>query len=256
MMSSESPKKSGGLGASGAILGGTVAVGTGVAYYLSQQQPLKVDETQNVLVIDKTGDVVPKSELAAWDPSKLTVVFVLGGPGSGKGTQCANIVRDYGFIHLSAGDLLRAERARPGSKYGELIETYIREGQIVPMEITISLLEQAMKESGGQKFLIDGFPRKMDQALKFEEQICPSSLVLYFDCSEGTMLKRLLKRGETSGRSDDNIESIKKRFKTFVETSLPVVQHYDQLHKVHKVNCEDTIDRVYEKVRGALNKIN
>jgi|TARA_R110002003_G_scaffold129_8_gene12137 UMP-CMP kinase len=96
-----------------------------------------------------------------WSPDKVTVIFVLGGPGAGKGTQCAKIVADYGFKHLSAGDLLREEQDRPGSEFGEMIKTYIKEGTIVPMEVTIQLLENAMKasmEGGNEKglFLIDG----------------------------------------------------------------------------------------------------
>lgn len=66
-----------------------------------------------------------------FNPKEVTVLYVLGGPGAGKGTQCANLVRDFGFVHLSAGDLLRAEQERPGSQFGELIKTYIREGKIV-----------------------------------------------------------------------------------------------------------------------------
>ncbi|MGH0122536.1 UNVERIFIED_CONTAM: hypothetical protein FKN15_038086 [Acipenser sinensis] len=73
---------------------------------------------------------------------KPQVYFVLGGPGAGKGTQCAKIVEKYGYTHLSAGDLLRAERGRTGSEFGELIENYIRDGKIVPVEITISLLQR------------------------------------------------------------------------------------------------------------------
>jgi UMP-CMP kinase len=99
-----------------------------------------------------------------WDPSEVTVVFVLGGPGAGKGTQCANLVADYGFKHLSAGDLLREEQDRPGSEFGQLIKDYIREGNIVPMEVTIQLLENAMKaamEKENKKlFLIDGMFKK------------------------------------------------------------------------------------------------
>ncbi|KAJ1549652.1 hypothetical protein HK405_006522 [Cladochytrium tenue] len=166
-----------------------------------------------------------------------TVVFVLGGPGAGKGTQCANLVRDFGFIHLSAGDLLREERQRPGSPYGELINTIIKEGQIVPMEITISLLHKAMKESGATRFLIDGFPRAVDQSDKFEEEVCEGKLVLYFECPEEELLKRLLKRGETSGRVDDNIESIKKRFAVFKSTSYPVIEAFEKRGKVAKVAC-------------------
>lgn len=78
---------------------------------------------------------------------KPKVVFVLGGPGAGKGTQCQKIVEKFGFIHLSAGDLLREERAREGSEYGQLIENYIKNGKIVPVEITCSLLENAMNKN-------------------------------------------------------------------------------------------------------------
>ncbi|ETS87721.1 Uridylate kinase [Pestalotiopsis fici W106-1] len=179
----------------------------------------------------------------------VTVVFVLGGPGAGKGTQCANLVKDYGFTHLSAGDLLRAEQERPGSQFGDLIKDYIKNGLIVPMEVTVQLLENAMvadldKSGKGDikgrkgKFLIDGFPRKLDQAHKFEESVCPAKMVLFYDCSENEMEKRLLIRGQTSGRSDDNAESIRKRFRTFVETSMPVVDYYQTQNKVVKINAE------------------
>ena len=97
-----------------------------------------------------------------------------------------------------------------------------------------------------------GFPRKMDQAVKFEEAVCPSQFVLFFDCPEDVMLSRLLKRGETSGRSDDNEESIKKRFKTFVETSMPVVDYFESHGKVVKVSATNTPEQVYEDVRKAF----
>ncbi|KAJ3127266.1 bifunctional uridylate/adenylate kinase [Nowakowskiella sp. JEL0407] len=183
------------------------------------------------------------------------VVFVLGGPGSGKGTQCSKIVKDYGFVHLSAGDLLREERQRQNSPVGELINTIIKEGQIVPMEITISLLHTAMKKSGGKRFLIDGFPRALDQGLKFEEEVCKSKYVLYFDCPEEEMLKRLLNRGKTSGRVDDNIESIKKRFVTFKETSYPVVEYYAKQGLVGQVSCKKPVDSVYADVKKHIDAV-
>jgi len=95
---------------------------------------------------------------------KPEVVFILGGPGAGKGTLCRYIVDRYGYAHLSAGDLLREERAKPGSQYGELIETHIRNGTIVPVEITCSLIDRAMQISDNphNRFLIDGFPRNKD----------------------------------------------------------------------------------------------
>lgn len=192
----------------------------------------------------------------------VTVVFFLGGPGSGKGTQSANLVKDYGFVHLSAGDLLRAEQVREGSQYGELIKTYIREGKIVPMEITVALLSNAMADSLAStpppatgtkaRFLIDGFPRKLDQAVFFEQTVCPSELVLFLDCPEEVMESRLLKRGETSGRDDDNAESIRKRFRTFIETSMPVVDDFEKKGKVVKVKATGTVDEVYAEVKAGI----
>ncbi|KAK3837445.1 MAG: adenylate kinase-domain-containing protein [Linnemannia gamsii] len=201
----------------------------------------------------KTPEIIAAENKAALKDT--TVIFVLGGPGAGKGTQCANLVRDFGFVHLSAGDLLREEQQRPGSQYGELIKTYIREGKIVPMEVTIALLENAMLASGQTRFLIDGFPRKMDQALKFEEAVVPSKFILYFECPEEVMLKRLMKRGETSGRADDNIESITKRFRVFTETSYPVIEHYNKSGKVHSVSCVDAPDAVYAQVKTIFTNL-
>jgi UMP-CMP kinase len=192
----------------------------------------------------------------AFDPTKVTVVYILGGPGSGKGTQSASLVQDYGFTHLSAGDLLREEQDTKDSKYGQLIKDYIKDGLIVPMEITVKLLENAMRAKMGSdgrgKFLIDGFPRKMDQAVFFEQSVCPSRCTLFLDCPEDVMRKRLLKRGETSGRSDDNEESIVKRFKTFVETSMPVVDMFEKEDRVVKVSATGSPEEVYEGVVKGL----
>ncbi|KKK22105.1 uridylate kinase [Aspergillus rambellii] len=205
-----------------------------------------------------------------FSPHSTTVVFLLGGPGSGKGTQSTNLVRDYGFTHLSAGDLLRAEQIRPGSEYGELIRSYIREGQIVPMEITVALLSNAMAAAASEasdeqekeqeekvdarakRFLIDGFPRQLDQAVFFEATVCPSDFTLFLDCPEQVMEARLLKRGETSGRDDDNADSIRKRFRTFVQTSMPVVEAFAGQDKVVSVSAVGGVDEVYARIRGAL----
>ena len=100
----------------------------------------------------------PPQDPPTFSPEKTSVIFVLGGPGAGKGTQCAFLVRDYGFTHLSAGDLLRAEQEREGSEFGQMIKDYIKEGRIVPMEVTVQLLENAIRDvnDGEGRFLIDG----------------------------------------------------------------------------------------------------
>ncbi|KAF8876033.1 adenylate kinase-domain-containing protein [Gymnopilus junonius] len=201
-----------------------------------------------------------------FDHSRVTVIFVLGGPGAGKGTQCGLLVKDFNFCHLSAGDLLRVEQNREGSEYGDLIRTCIREGTIVPMEVTIKLLENAMtaaiKEKTGDgwaegkgRFLIDGFPRKMDQALKFEETVCVSSCVLFFSTTEEVMLGRLLERGKTSGREDDNVESIKKRFRTYKNDTMPVIEHYGSQGKLAEVDSSEDVDVVYKLASSVVEDV-
>ncbi|KJA27279.1 hypothetical protein HYPSUDRAFT_130998 [Hypholoma sublateritium FD-334 SS-4] len=202
-------------------------------------------------------------------PAHVTVIFVLGGPGAGKGTQCARLVAEFDFCHLSAGDLLRAEQTREGSADGELIRTCIREGTIVPMEVTIKLLDTAMRAAiaardaasapgwgaGRGRFLIDGFPRKMDQALKFDETVCTSALVLYFATTEEVLLARLLERGKTSGREDDNAASITKRFRTYKVNTMPVIAHYAALGKVAEVDSTDSIEAVYGRARAVVEDV-
>lgn len=177
-----------------------------------------------------------------------TVVFVLGGPGSGKGTQCANIVEHFGYTHLSAGDLLRAE-IKSGSENGTMIQNMIKEGKIVPSEVTIKLLQRAMQENGNDKFLIDGFPRNEENRAAFEEvtKIEPA-FVLFFDCPEEEMERRLLSRNQ--GREDDNIETIRKRFKVFLESSLPVIEHYTAREKVRKIDAGRPVEEVFESVKA------
>ncbi|CCA70217.1 probable URA6-uridine-monophosphate kinase [Serendipita indica DSM 11827] len=218
-------------------------------------------------IIDKIKRLFhPHSEV--FDHDKVFVIFVLGGPGAGKGTQCAKLVQEFGFSHLSAGDLLRAEQNREGSQYGELIRQNIREGKIVPSEVTVGLLRNAIaaelekrKENteqgwgdGKGRFLVDGFPRQMDQAHIFDEQVCESKFVLFFVTSEEVLLQRLLERGKTSGREDDNEESIKKRFKTFVETSMPVVEYYKKHDKVIEIDATKSIDDVYTHTSAAVRE--
>jgi len=201
---------------------------------------------------------------------KPLVAFVLGGPGSGKGTQCKMICEEFGFKHLSAGDLLRAERNMPGSKYGEMIETHIQEGRIVPVEVTCSLLEKAMiehcnnlaikKGTNGDgsrdlrgKFLVDGFPRNEDNLTGWTRQLgdrVEILFVLYLDCPHDVCVKRCLGRGEQgSNRSDDNEVSLRKRLVTYTEGTLPIIEHFRKLNLVKRIDATREPEEVYRDVR-------
>jgi len=175
-----------------------------------------------------------------------TVIFVLGGPGSGKGTQCAKIVDSFGYVHFSAGDLLR-QFVRSGTKEGNECAEMMQQGKIVPSSVTVNLLKTAMKESGQSKFLIDGFPRNLENRDTFLSVVGHDcTFVLFFDCPEDVLEKRLLGRAE--GRADDNIETIKKRFKTYQDQTMPVIEHYDKKGMVKHVKTDVSIEEVFEKV--------
>jgi UMP-CMP kinase len=135
------------------------------------------------------------------------------------------------------------------------------------MEVTVKLLENAMNAAltenrsgegwgdGRGRFLIDGFPRKMDQAEKFEHDVGQASAVLFFSTTEQVLLERLLERGKTSGREDDNAESIKKRFNTYKEQTMPVIEHYEKLGKVIEIDSSVSIDEVHQKTKAAVAKL-
>ncbi|RLN36687.1 hypothetical protein BBJ28_00021211 [Nothophytophthora sp. Chile5] len=181
---------------------------------------------------------------------KKKILFVLGGPGAGKGTQCAKLVEKFGFVHLSR---------QSGSANGDLIDRMIKEGQIVPVKITLSLLQQAMIRSGRDLFLIDGFPRNFDNLQGWQEEMAEDEFVvegvLFYDCPESVMEERLLERGKTSGRTDDNADAIRKRFHTYLESTMPVVQYYEKLDKVFKVDATPGPDEVFEATSALVSPI-
>jgi len=190
----------------------------------------------------------------------FNVVFVLGGPGSGKGTQCARISEDFKWVHLSAGDLLRAERAK-GSELGDQIDHHIKNGTIVPVEITCSLLENAMiaNKDVTNDFLIDGFPRNKDNLDGWQRQMAAKTNVkftLFFDCTEEICTERCLQRGMAgSGRTDDNIESLRKRFVTNKESTMPIVDHFEEKGLLRKIDATRSPDEVYDDVKALFKAL-
>lgn len=179
-----------------------------------------------------------------------TVYFILGGPGSGKGTNCALLVEQFGFTHLSAGELLRDE-AKKDTDLSRRIGEILGAGQIVPSEITVELLTNAIRDTPNPVgYLIDGFPRKFDQAQMFEDGVAKAKGILYFECSEATMEERLLGRAGTGeARSDDNLETIRRRFRVNVEQCMPVVNKYVEEGRCVVIDANQDKDAVYAKVK-------
>ncbi|UYV65585.1 AK1 [Cordylochernes scorpioides] len=161
-----------------------------------------------------------------------------GGPGSGKGTQCDKIVEKYGFTHLSTGDILRATVAS-GSPKGKELEEIMKQGSLVSQETVVELLKDSMQAAcqSSNGFLIDGYPREVGQATIFEDRICKCDLVLFFDVPDDVMVQRLLRRGETSGRVDDNVETILKRLDTFHRCTDPILAYFGDKVKKRRLPC-------------------
>ncbi|XP_028570511.1 adenylate kinase isoenzyme 1 isoform X1 [Podarcis muralis] len=184
------------------------------------------------------------------------IIFVVGGPGSGKGTQCERIVQKYGYTHLSTGDLLRAE-VSSGSDRGKKLSAIMEKGELVPLDTVLDMLRDAMvaKADSSKGYLIDGYPREVKQGEEFEKKIAPPTLLLYVDAGKETMVKRLLKRGETSGRVDDNEETIKKRLETYYKATEPVIAFYEKRGIVRKLNAEGSVDDVFQQVCTHLDAL-
>ncbi len=188
------------------------------------------------------------------------VIFLLGGPGSGKGTLGEKISKKYKYELISAGDLLREEKQKPNSKNGELINKYQIEGKIVPSEITIGLIKSKIAElnsKGINKILLDGFPRNDENLEKWNEIIGDSikfKFVIFLNCPEKIMIERVLKRGETSGRSDDNRETVEKRIKVYNEQTLPVIKYYKKLNKVKEIDASKNAEQVFDLVKKLFEK--
>ncbi|XP_065352136.1 adenylate kinase isoenzyme 1 isoform X2 [Cloeon dipterum] len=186
--------------------------------------------------------------------SGVPIIWVLGGPGSGKGTQCERIVAKYGFTHLSSGDLLRAE-VQSGSPRGQQLNATMERGELVPLEVVLDLLKEAMltKLPSSKGYLLDGYPREAAQGEQFESEVAPCSLVLFFNCSDATLTERLLKRGQSSGRVDDNEETIKKRLNTFHQHSKPVIEKYAS--KCKDINAERAPDDIFKDVETSIDAL-
>ncbi|EAY07691.1 Adenylate kinase family protein [Trichomonas vaginalis G3] len=193
------------------------------------------------------------------------IIFVLGGPGSGKGTQATRIAKEYDIGYLSAGDLLRmaakiASDPPAGfdpqllAEYKE-IDRIIKEGALVPGHVTIKLLRDAMVAGPQKHWFIDGFPRELCQEAEFVQKCKPATALLFIDVPDEELKKRLLNRGLSSGRIDDNEESIKKRLVTYHNQTEAVIGKFRSENKIISVDGNHPIDAVHDDIVVQLKKL-
>ncbi|XP_062891969.1 adenylate kinase isoenzyme 5-like isoform X1 [Mobula hypostoma] len=183
------------------------------------------------------------------------IIFVIGGPGSGKGSQCMKIMEKYGFTHLSTGNLLRKEITNETER-GKRIKKIMVEGGLVPLGVTLEILKDALLENLQETkgFMIDGYPRTLKQAETFDQSFAPPSIVLLIDCSPEVMKQRLINRGQTGGRFDDNEVTISKRVQTYFADSVPVVKHYENKGLLRKIQGEGTEEDVFQSITAIIDE--
>lgn len=176
-------------------------------------------------------------------------LVLFGPPGSGKGTQSASIIEKYGLVHVSTGDILRCE-VNNETPLGLEAKKYMDQGMLVPDEVVIGMISSKLDENPDVNgFIFDGFPRTVAQAealdnlLEFKNN--PINIVLSLQVNEGELRKRLLSRGEVSGRSDDNEEVILKRIKEYHAKTAPVADYYKSKEKLVEIKGEGSVDDVF-----------
>lgn len=183
-------------------------------------------------------------------------IVITGAPGSGKGTQSGLIVKEYGLYHISTGDMLRAE-IKAGSEIGKKAESIINEGKLVPDEVMISMLRKTIVEHNDAKGIIfDGFPRTVAQAEALDKMLADMgekiNILLVMNVEHKTLVERLLERGKTSGRADDNMETIEKRLKVYTDNTLPVIEFYKASGRLTEADNNSTVEACFDQIKKII----
>lgn len=185
-------------------------------------------------------------------------IVLFGPPGAGKGTQSAKLIEAYGLVHLSTGDIFRAN-IKGGTELGVLAKSYIDKGQLVPDEVTIGMLASEVNSNPNAKgFIFDGFPRTQAQASALDNLLAEKStaitLMLALEVEEEELRKRLLLRGKDSGRADDqNPEVIQNRINVYNAETMPVKDFYQTQGKYKGINGIGEIDTIFKQLCEAIN---
>ena len=175
-------------------------------------------------------------------------LLLIGAPGAGKGTQADRIAAHFGVVHISSGDLLRKHVA-DGTAIGRAAKEYMDRGELVPNTLVLDMLRKpvvAAANSGG--YVLDGFPRTVEQAEEAygvaKELGVAVQLAILLDVKREELIQRLLARGKTSGRSDDNAETIERRQQVYEEQTEPLLEYYRGRERLVVVNGDRPVDEV------------
>ncbi|MCM1348986.1 MAG: adenylate kinase [Firmicutes bacterium] len=184
-------------------------------------------------------------------------LVVFGAPGSGKGTQSARLIDEYGLYHISTGELLRDHIARE-TALGKVANEYISKGHLIPDELMIEILENTLDSNPATAngVIFDGFPRTIHQADTLNEMLerrgAKVDAVVGLEVDDKELIDRLLKRGEESGRSDDNLETINERLNVYNAQTAPLREYYIKQGKYHGVKGSGSIDDIFNDIRRQL----
>ena len=191
---------------------------------------------------------------------KMKNIVIFGAPGSGKGTQSDKLIEHYGLEHISTGDVLRAE-IKKGSDLGRTAQQYIDQGQLIPDELMVSILAKVYDDFGrGHKGVIfDGFPRTIPQAEALKQMLAERgdkvAAMLELDVPEDELMKRLLLRGQQSGRADDNEVTIKKRLVVYHSQTQPLIEWYKNEGLHHHINGLGDLDRIFSDICKVVDQL-
>lgn len=186
-------------------------------------------------------------------------IVLFGPPGAGKGTQSEKLIQHYGLIHLSTGDILRAER-KSGTPLGLQADAYISRGELVPDAVVIGMIEKKIAENLSAKgFIFDGFPRTTAQAAALDDLLVKHhtsiSVMLSLEVQEEELKKRLLLRGKDSGRADDqNPEIVQNRIRVYHSETAPVKDFYAAQHKQVSINGIGEIEEIFQSLCEAIDR--
>ncbi|NP_001396668.1 adenylate kinase isoenzyme 5 isoform 5 [Mus musculus] len=205
--------------------------------------------------LSETAELIEEYEV--FDPTRPRpkIILVIGGPGSGKGTQSLKIAERYGFQYISVGELLRKKiHSASSNRKWSLIAKIITNGELAPQETTITEIKQKLMQIPDEEgIVIDGFPRDVAQALSFEDQICTPDLVVFLACANQRLKERLQKRAEQQGRPDDNLKATQRRLVNFKQNAAPLVKYFQEKGLIVTFDADRDEDAVFHDISVAVD---